>query len=76
MSVRRATACRSARSGKTTLGRPFLVAFISEPSTLAKLQINNDIHRQGANAGRIFIPPYVDPVESNIDPILTAGQIR
>jgi len=46
MSVRRATACRSARSGKTTLGRPFLVAFISEPSTLANLQINNDIHQQ------------------------------
>jgi hypothetical protein len=36
-------------------------------------QINNDIHQQGANAGRIFIPPYMDPVEPNIDPILTAG---
>jgi hypothetical protein len=36
-------------------------------------QINNDIHQQGPNAGRIFIPPYMDPVEPNIDPILTAG---
>src|SRR6476620_3167963 len=36
-------------------------------------QINNDIHQQGGNAGRIFIPPYMDPVEPNIDPILTAG---
>src|SRR5215217_2502203 len=36
-------------------------------------QIVNDIHQQGANAGRIFIPPYMDPVEPNIDPILTAG---
>ena len=36
-------------------------------------QINNDIHQQGSNAGRIFIPPYMDPVEPNIDPILTAG---
>ena len=36
-------------------------------------QINNDIHQQGMNAGRIFIPPYMDPVEPNIDPILTAG---
>jgi len=36
-------------------------------------QINNDIHQQGANAGRIFIPPYMDPVEPNIEPILTAG---
>ena len=36
-------------------------------------EIVNDIHQQGANAGRIFIPPYMDPVEPNIDPILTAG---
>lgn len=36
-------------------------------------QIVNDIHQQGSNAGRIFIPPYMDPVEPNIDPILTAG---
>ncbi len=33
----------------------------------------NDIHQQGANGGRIFIPPYMDPVEPNIDPILTAS---
>ncbi len=36
-------------------------------------QIVNDIHQQGANAGRIFIPPYMDPVEPNIDPVLTAS---
>jgi hypothetical protein len=36
-------------------------------------QIVNDIHQQGADAGRIFIPPYMDPVEPNIDPILTAA---
>lgn len=36
-------------------------------------QIVNDIHQQGSSAGRIFIPPYMDPVEPNIDPILTAG---
>jgi len=34
-------------------------------------QIVNDIHQQGANGGRIFIPPYMDPVEPNIDPVLT-----
>ena len=39
-------------------------------------QIVNDIHQQGSNAGRIFIPPYMDPVEPNIDPILTAGDER
>ena len=36
-------------------------------------QIVNDVHQQGGNAGRIFIPPYMDPVEPNIDPVLTAG---
>ena len=36
-------------------------------------QIVNDIHQHGPNAGRIFVPPYMDPVEPNIDPILTAG---
>ena len=36
-------------------------------------EINNDIHQQGGNAGRIFVPPYMDPVEPNIDPILTSG---
>ncbi|MGQ0649099.1 MAG: M14 family metallopeptidase [Gemmatimonadaceae bacterium] len=36
-------------------------------------QIVNDIHQQGSNGGRIFIPPYMDPVEPNIDPVLTAG---
>ncbi|MCC7052386.1 MAG: hypothetical protein IT355_03905 [Gemmatimonadaceae bacterium] len=33
----------------------------------------NDIHQQGANGGRIFIPPYMDPVEPNIDPVLTSS---
>ncbi|MDA1082283.1 MAG: M14 family zinc carboxypeptidase [Gemmatimonadetes bacterium] len=36
-------------------------------------QIVNDVHQQGGNAGRIFVPPYMDPVEPNIDPILTAS---
>ncbi|WP_411281353.1 M14 family zinc carboxypeptidase [Gemmatimonas sp.] len=36
-------------------------------------QIVNDVHQQGSNAGRIFIPPYMDPLEPNIDPVLTAS---
>ena len=36
-------------------------------------QIVNDIHQQGAGGSRIFIPPYMDPIEPNIDPILVAG---
>jgi len=36
-------------------------------------QIVNDVHQQGPNAGRIFIPPYMDPLEPNIDPVLTGA---
>ncbi|MGZ8468337.1 MAG: M14 family zinc carboxypeptidase [Gemmatirosa sp.] len=36
-------------------------------------QVVNDIHQQGAASSRIFIPPYMDPVEPNIDPVLMAG---
>ncbi len=36
-------------------------------------EIVNDIHQQGSYSGRIFIPPYMDPVDPNIDPILTAA---
>lgn len=36
-------------------------------------QVVNDIHQQGANGSRIFIPPYMDPLEPNIDPIIMAG---
>ena len=36
-------------------------------------EVVNDIHQQGSGAARIFIPPYMDPVEPNVDPLLTAG---
>ena len=36
-------------------------------------QIVNDIHQQGSDGTRIFIPPYMDPIEPNIDPIIAAG---
>jgi hypothetical protein len=36
-------------------------------------QIVNDIHQQGPAGSRIFVPPYMDPVEPNIDPVLMAG---
>ena len=28
------------------------------------------MHQQGANASRIFVPPWLDPIEPNIDPII------
>ena len=36
-------------------------------------EIVNDIHQQGSYGSRIFIPPYLDPIEPNVDPILMAG---
>ncbi len=36
-------------------------------------EIVNDIHQQEQDGARIFIPPYLDPFEPNIDPILLAG---
>jgi hypothetical protein len=44
--------------------------------TIAKLhnvwhpQIVYDIHQMGSNAARIFVPPWLDPIEPNIDAIL------
>ena len=51
----------------------------SQPETRATIsQLHNvwhpeivyDVHQQGAYASRIFIPPWLDPTEPNIDPIL------
>jgi len=33
-------------------------------------EIVYDVHQQGPNASRIFVPPWLDPMEPNIDPIL------
>lgn len=35
-----------------------------------KPQVTMDIHQQGANGARMFIPPYMDPIEPNVDPII------
>ncbi len=51
----------------------------SQPETqavVAKLhnvwhpQIVYDVHQQGADASRMFVPPWLDPVDPNVDPIL------
>ena len=33
-------------------------------------EISYDMHQMGSNAARIFIPPYVDPWDPNVNPIL------
>jgi len=34
-------------------------------------QIVYDVHQQGSTASRMFVPPWMDPVEPNIDPLIT-----
>lgn len=36
-------------------------------------QIVHDIHQQGETGSRFFIPPYVEPWEPNVPPIIQAG---
>ncbi len=36
-------------------------------------QILHDIHQMGGNAARLFVPPYMEPWEPNVDPALIAG---
>jgi hypothetical protein len=52
----------------------------SQPETRATIsQLHNawhpeivyDVHQQEANVSRMFIPPWLDPIEPNIDPILS-----
>ncbi len=38
-----------------------------------KPQIVNDIHQQQSSGSRLFIPPYMDPIEPNVDPLIVAG---
>jgi len=36
-------------------------------------QIVHDIHQQGPFGSRLFLPPYMDPIEPNVDPLLVWG---
>jgi len=36
-------------------------------------QIAHDIHQMGSEGARLFLPPYLDPVEPNVDPLLIDG---
>ena len=36
-------------------------------------QIVMDIHQQESDGSRLFLPPYLDPIEPNVDPLLVEG---
>jgi hypothetical protein len=36
--------------------------------------ITHDMHQQGAGGSRIFVPPFTDPFDVNIHPVLALGQ--
>jgi hypothetical protein len=36
-------------------------------------QVSYDLHQMGSTAARIFAPPYVDPWDPNVDPIIRAN---
>jgi hypothetical protein len=36
-------------------------------------QIVHDIHQMGTEGARLFVPPYLDPIEPNVDPLLVDG---
>ncbi|HEX4164343.1 MAG TPA: M14 family metallopeptidase, partial [Bryobacteraceae bacterium] len=50
----------------------------SQPETRNTIAVYNkwlpemlyDVHQQGATASRLFVPPWLDPIEPNIDPIV------
>ena len=35
-------------------------------------QIVYDVHQMGPTAARIFVPPFIDPIERNVDPLIQA----
>ncbi|MDZ7288424.1 MAG: M14 family metallopeptidase [candidate division KSB1 bacterium] len=34
--------------------------------------ITVDMHQMGQNGARLFVPPYIDPIEPNVDPIIVS----
>jgi hypothetical protein len=54
----------------------YIFSQVETQLTIAKLhnvwhpQIVYDVHQQGAYASRMFVPPWLDPIDPNIDPII------
>jgi len=52
--------------------------FSQQETRLAVSQLHNqwhpqivyDVHQQGPNGSRMFVPPWLDPIEPNVDPVI------
>jgi hypothetical protein len=51
--------------------QPETRAVISQLQNVWHPHIVYDVHQQGAYSSRLFVPPWMDPVDPNIDPIIT-----
>ncbi len=45
-------------------------AVVSQLQNIWHPQIVYDVHQMGMTAGRMFVPPWMDPIEPNIDPLI------
>jgi hypothetical protein len=54
----------------TIFSQPETRATVSQLHNVWHPEIVYDVHEQGAYASRMFVPPWLDPAEPNIDPIL------
>ncbi len=54
--------------------QPETRAVISELQNAWHPQIVYDVHQQGAYSSRIFVPPWMDPIEPNIDAVVAQEQ--
>src|SRR5262249_16719449 len=50
--------------------QPETRAIIGKLHNVWRPQVVYDVHQQSANASRIMAPPWLDPIEPNVDPIL------
>ena len=50
--------------------QPETRATISQLHNVWHPQLVYDVHQQGARGARLFVPPWLDPIEPNIDPIV------
>ncbi len=56
-------------------------AFTQKETRMAVTQVHNawhpqivhDIHQHGSRGSRFFVPPWLDPVEPNVDPLIVSG---